>query len=769
MPYWKPKSARLEEEMADEKRKWRLYTPIDFLEQLSTTVGGMLTAPERIRQRAVAGEPMWTGSPLPGGKEYEAYKAWKGTPAEPSVPAGIPSWKSWGGVQKAVGLPWAKEYEMPEKYEQARMGMGETAEFVPWLALGGGTAKTATQLLEKGAPLTYKTAPQVIRPTAKVAVKEAPKVAEEVPKAVEEIAPKVAEEVAEPVAITKLKGALDYSLKVQKETRALYREQMGVKAAKMEEAFGEGKGVESYYKSLGALKGKLSKAEFEVPAEFKFTTEDASSLLNEVFAKPKIDLNVFDKEHASTAIMKLAGLVKDKTTGLPVQLQKAEIEVLNAAFPELSPIIQASKTMGTKAWANFIDAANIPRALLASGDLSITFRQLGAALARKPQHLPGVIKTQLKVLFSPKNWHNINETLLADSDVQLFLKPSLNYRLYLAPEPGGKVARLWTREETFQSNLAERLPFIGGLIRASDRAFTGGANYMRGMVAKDYAQMLRKMSEKQGKDFLTDENIEGLARLINVVSGRGDFPKAIRSMAPVANAFLFAPRWIISQLELPGLMFSSNPIVRKEATRTLVQFLAAGSSVVGLATMAGAKTELDPKSSDFGKLIYKDTRFDIWRGYAQWARFMAQFVAGERTITGTNRQQEVERLDTVWRFLQSKGSPILSILVDLLAGENYIGEPMFEGGAETVERELRNRLTPLTAQDIYEAMKTSGSLGAVMAGVAGTMGIGVVSYKTKGEEWSPEKPSATGWTPKKRKGGWTPKKKTITGWAPKKR
>ena len=56
------------------------------------------------------------------------------------------------------------------------------------------------------------------------------------------------------------------------------------------------------------------------------------------------------------------------------------------------------------------------------------------------------------------------------------------------------------------------------------------------------------------------------------------------------------------------------------------------------------------------------------------------------------------------RFVQSKGSPIASILIDLFAGETYIGDPMFEGGWETMRRELRNRLLPLFAQDLLDAI-----------------------------------------------------------------
>ena len=71
-----------------------------------------------------------------------------------------------------------------------------------------------------------------------------------------------------------------------------------------------------------------------------------------------------------------------------------------------------------------------------------------------------------------------------------------------------------------------------------------------------------------------------------------------------------------------------------------------------------------------------------------------------------------------------------SIFTDLLKGETYLGEPLFEGGWETVFREMRNRLTPLFAQDLWDAIETDG-LGGGLVAAPGILGIGVVSYEAK--------------------------------------
>ena len=352
------------------------------------------------------------------------------------------------------------------------------------------------------------------KPTGKVAGKAVIKGAKKVaPKIVEKIAPEV-EPLAETI-ISKFKGGLDYALKMQKETKQLYKTQRGIKAAKLTEVFAEPKGVETYFEALRGLKGKLGKAEFKMPAEFQFTSEEANQMINKI---AKMPMGVFQKTNTSEAFLKLSGVLTDET-GLPMQLQKNDIELLQAAFPELNPIINAYKSMGSKAWEIFIDAINIPRAVLSAGDFSITFRQLALAIARKPQLLPGTIKAQVRTIFSPKNWQILDDIARKDADVQLFI----DAKMYLAPPPGKYIPKLWMREEQFQSNLAEKLPFIGRLVRASERAFTAGANYVRVAMAKDYANMLRK------GNILTDENVEGLAQVINWATGRGSFPKNIQN------------------------------------------------------------------------------------------------------------------------------------------------------------------------------------------------------------------------------------------------
>jgi len=636
------------------------------------------------------------------------------------------------GEQFQSLLPGGERYEKHEKLSLLEQLAWESPAFlfgggIPTTLKSAGTLPRAGEMLSGAktlfglskAPVQAVTKKQAERLLAsQIARGEEP--AKEL---VAKVAPQIvkAEELAEatlsnPLA-GKMKGALDYALKTQKETALLYKQQRAIKAGRLTEVFKGEKGVESYKEALRTLKGNLEKGKFEMPAEFQFTKADADAVLNTIYKK---NLGSFETVNASTAIMKLSGLLRNEA-GLPSQLVKSEIKLLSDIFPELRSTVALYQSMGTKAWEVFIDAANIPRAMLASGDLSVTFRQLALAVSRKPQYLPKVLKVQLQTLFSPKNWRAISEAGLSNPDVQLFVEKGM----YRAPEPGKAIARLWMREEQFQSNLAERIPVVGKMIKASERAFTAGANAMRDSMAKDYASLLRK------KNLLNDENVEGLAQVINWATGRGSFPKNIRSTAPVLNAFFFAPRYVLSRIyDTPRLLASTNPIVRQEAWRTVFQFLGAGGSILGLAKLSGAEIEFNPLSSDVGKIKVGNTRLDIWAGFIQYYRFAAQLTMGKREITGTKKEQELDRLQVIWRMLQSKGSPIFGLVVDLLSGETYTGEPMYEGGWETLGREAKNRLLFLVAQDILEAIQANGLVGGLV-GIPATLGVGAVSYEEK--------------------------------------
>ncbi|MCJ7828243.1 MAG: hypothetical protein MUP81_00685 [Dehalococcoidia bacterium] len=435
------------------------------------------------------------------------------------------------------------------------------------------------------------------------------------------------------------------------------------------------------------------------------TKEEALGLKLQIADHPT--LSYFEKLRGGEAINKF--LTTEEL------LQPSELKLLERVFPGISALNALKVKMGSSVWNQFIDMANLPRSLLASTDLSFTLRQGGILISRFPSEFKGVMASQFKTLASQKNWRAIMSELEKDPDWGLWLQ----YKGYAAPEPGTAVT-IGAREEFFASRWAEKLI---PTVTPSERAFTIGGNYLRFKSFKNLLEIARSAN-------MTDDvTLSGLAKLVNYASGRGSIPAFLSARggqgAGFINAFLFAPRYVFSRLQLPTLLFHASPLVRKEAARMLVQFMGAGTAVLSLAALAGAKIELDPRSSDFGKIRIGNTRLDIWTGYLQWARLLSQITTGTSKVVGTGEIADKNRLDILWNFVQSKESPAASIFTDLLNEETYTGAPVISWES------LRSRITPLFIQDILDAIEADSlGMGAGIA-VPSMLGVGAVSYEPK--------------------------------------
>lgn len=361
-----------------------------------------------------------------------------------------------------------------------------------------------------------------------------------------------------------------------------------------------------------------------------------------------------------------------------------------------------------------LDLANLPRAVLASADLSATFRQGLILLLTKPTKAPRAFWRQLKGFASEKLSLEMDDALRSHPLYKQAVSDGVEFTALR------RGAMMVTKEEPFFSNLAQNLP----LVRRSERAFTTFLNEMRlGAYEAAYGAM-----KAQGA---SAAEMRLMARFINLASGRGVLPANLNRYAPILNTVLFSARYQMSTLQLPRqlarMLLSQNPYMRKEAAKALITFVGGGSAILGLIHSTGTgKVAIDPRSGDFGKIIIGKTRLDIWRGYVQYSRFVAQLLTGERKSAYGN-MNKAQRSEIVARFLQSKASPAFGLMVDLLRGESYMGEPLFNETTGFFTQTARDRLLPLALQDVIDAMEQSGTNG-IWTAVPATMGIGVLTY-----------------------------------------
>jgi 2'-5' RNA ligase len=156
------------------------------------------------------------------------------------------------------------------------------------------------------------------------------------------------------------------------------------------------------------------------------------------------------------------------------------------------------------------------------------------------------------------------------------------------------------REEVLGSRVISHVP----LVRRSERAFNTFLNTLRASVADELYRTHPGLSK---------DELKTIAEGLNIMSGSGSLGPLNKYAADAAQV-IFAPRLLASRIQAPFLLASKSPVMRREAARNLTSFVAANLGSLGLAKMAGASVELDPRSTDFLRARFGDTRIDLSAG-----------------------------------------------------------------------------------------------------------------------------------------------------------
>jgi hypothetical protein len=354
-----------------------------------------------------------------------------------------------------------------------------------------------------------------------------------------------------------------------------------------------------------------------------------------------------------------------------------------------------------------VDVLNLPRALVAAGDLSGPLRQGIFFTVSHPTEWGGAFKEMFKALGSQEAADAVDQAIRSHPDFKLWEKLGG----YTA-DINGKMGQ---REEAWISRFAQKFP----LIKSTERAYVTFLNKLRFDVFTSVADDWRAKG-------VTDESSwRKLASYINAGTGRGDI-KGLTDAGPILNAAFFSPRYLASRLQLPTYMLSKDPAIRDMAVKDFAKFFGAGAAILSLAALGGAQVELDPRSSDFGKVKIGDTRYDFWGGWQPLARYTAQLVSGESKSVSTGDIAHQDRLTTLGRFAQSKLSPLGGVVVNALRGETPTGDD-FEASPSSVSANALALVTPLFFQDVADAVRSEGPAGALEA-VPSAFGLGYQRY-----------------------------------------
>ena len=370
------------------------------------------------------------------------------------------------------------------------------------------------------------------------------------------------------------------------------------------------------------------------------------------------------------------------------------------------------------------DYVSVQRAIKVGFDLSAPLRQGRAYLGTREWN--GAFRRMFKYAKDPLAMDELEIKMMRSKYAEQVLQVKRELGLTSLGET------FTQREEDFASKLIDKIP----VLRASERAFVGFLNDLRFHRFVNIIDRLEKSGIKITED---KEALKALAKTIGAASGRGTLGSAegaARSLATV----LFSPRWVASRIQL-----LLNPLVktgeaRKEAIRALARLAGTSAAILGMAKMAGADVEIDPRSSDFGKIKIGKVRIDITGGLAPYITLMVRLATmsskssttGVITILNSNAYNATTAYDVALNFITNKTAPLPSIARDYLRGKSWEGEKLTMDKPKVLAKYLARELfEPLLVADALDTYRDSSGNVLLTAGAftGSLFGAGVISYK----------------------------------------
>ncbi len=446
----------------------------------------------------------------------------------------------------------------------------------------------------------------------------------------------------------------------------------------------------------------------------------------------------FQMNNADTAFQKLFSENLLPTEGEITLLE----EVFGGKFVRAT---MAKRTLPRKVWATFLDAWNLPRAFIASGDVSGTLRQAGMLAAGNPRRFGQANAAQYRAAVSKRGFLIEKELIESNPNFQRFTRkqagPGIQTKPRLQLTSTSGASPLNAREEVYLSGFSDNIP----VIRNSQRAFVTLLNKLRMDVMDDMIGLI----ESSGRA-ATEVELDDAARFINNATGRGPLPVP-QDVAAIFNGVFFSSKLFTSRIALPFSVISRSGTIRKKVAKDLVKAVGTIMTMEMVLKYSGAaEVESDPRSSDFGKMKFGKLRIDPWMGFQKIARLVAQLSTGDRKSVGTGGITHSdflsrETLDTVATFLRAMLHPSAGAVVSTLDGEDFLGDdfseafkqPFLGKGVQTPSDLLDIRKNPvvngtvfLFVQDMMDAIAEQGFVSGLGAGTAGFIGFGASTFST---------------------------------------
>lgn len=521
--------------------------------------------------------------------------------------------------------------------------------------------------------------------------------------------------------VDKLIDSIKYAEKAPEETEALRSVERGKRVARGARALEQVNApVEARFAGAKSqLGGKYPTADFTLGATFK--PDEVANLKQQLIdAFDSKKLQFFETLNAEAALQKVLG-------GNLSDITESELSLLNRVFgPELAKsIFDRRMTLGDKILGNVADILGAPRALLATADVSAPGRQGILLAGGHPKKWAASLAAGTKSYFSERVAQDAEALLVGDKWFELAQKS----KLFHAPLDGG--FSFTAREEQFMSRILQEVPGLKQVTRAAERSYVTTLNKLRHDI---FYGTVQRWDGQGIKGKALERRAKSLATYLNAATGRGELGWFTGKQTQALSALFFAPRFLVSRFQAPAQLFApgTSNAVRLMIAKDMSAFLGAGSTVLGLAYLAGANVEVDPRSSDFGKIKVGTQRIDVWGGYSSLARYMYQAASGE-TKAASGAVYDASLQDVVGRWIQSKLSPAASMGLAGAEGQDFLGRDVGLNW-DTAQRLALNNLIPLFIQDVYDAASQEGLKGGILA-LPSFFGFGSNTYPpSQGEQ-----------------------------------
>jgi len=458
-----------------------------------------------------------------------------------------------------------------------------------------------------------------------------------------------------------------------------------------------------------------------------YSAKDIDNLHQAIHESNKV--NDFEKMSAATAVDKIF-------TGQP--LSKSDIALIHRIFGrELAHRLDAIREQALPKRKGLLhgisEVLSVPQSLRAMVDMGITLRQGIVFFAQHPLKASRLTAQTFKHAWTEQASNRMDAWIRDLPGAQIGMKHGLILRDWTMGNKAdgyyaSKLLKLWRPKSRLGKILAAPYNAVIHAKDISERAYILQRN---AIAATYYGELVKNW----GPD-VNAANYQKMAQFVNHATGEGTGKWLEKNAEILAPAF-WAPRLAVARFQLISDTVSSlynmttgkpNALASKAIAWEIAQFGMKGLTIMTLAAAMGYDAEMDPRATEFGKIKVGNTRYDIWGGYSQIGKLVAQLVTGQRKTALTKKIKSVEFKETFLRFLRGKLAPVPGTVIDLFQQQTFVGEQL--NTPEQIMKHIMLQFLPLVWEDTYEGFKYQTNQTVPVAAGA-FFGMGVSTYPVR--------------------------------------